>query len=88
MTKTDTYEKNTLYGIGGHSVRHANERTVSQRLSRESHREKNARETTPKQAVEPADDSENTDYITEELQAIVNPEYDTEDSATPMTLVR
>lgn len=42
--------------------------------------------TTPKQAVEPADNSENTDYITEELQAIVNPEYDTEDSATPMTI--
>ena len=42
--------------------------------------------TTPKQAVEPADNSENTDYITEELQAIVNPEYNTEDSATPMTI--
>ena len=42
--------------------------------------------TSLKQAVEPADNSENTDYIPEELQAIVTPEYDTEDPATPMTI--
>ncbi|MBR1787214.1 MAG: hypothetical protein IJ756_08680, partial [Paludibacteraceae bacterium] len=42
--------------------------------------------TTPKQAVEPADNPVNTDYITEELQAIVSPAYDTEEPATPMTI--
>ena len=42
--------------------------------------------TTPQQAVEPADDSEITDYITEELQTIVDPEYDTENPVTPVII--
>lgn len=42
--------------------------------------------TTPKQTEEPADNSENTDYITDELQTIVDPEYDTENLVTPVTI--
>ena len=42
--------------------------------------------TTPQQTEEPADNSENTDYITEELQAIVAPVYDAEDPVTPVTI--
>lgn len=40
--------------------------------------------TTPQQTEEPADNSGNTDYITEELQIIVDPEYDAEDPVTPV----
>ena len=42
--------------------------------------------TTPQQTEEPADNSENTDYITDELQTIVDPVYDAEDPVTPVTI--
>lgn len=42
--------------------------------------------TTPQQTEEPADNSENTDYIADELQTIVDPVYDAEDPVTPVTI--